>query len=90
MSKAGMKHVQENYNFETFEKQWIDFIDKTIEYHGSWETSLGYRRVLLALAGSCKIILLHVPKGERNFDLTYLRAPWAVGIIIAYLSFSAI
>ena len=34
--------------------------------------------------------LLRVPKGERNFDLTYLRAPWAVGIIIAYLSFSAI
>ena len=33
--------------------------------------------------------LLRVPKGEGNFDLTYLRAPWAVGIIIEYLGFSA-
>ncbi len=39
-----MKHVQENYNFETFEKQWIDFIDEAIEYHGSWETRKNYAR----------------------------------------------
>ena len=44
MSKAGIRHVQENYNFETFEKQWIGFIDKTIEYHGSWETRKNYAR----------------------------------------------
>ena len=44
MSEAGIKHVKENYNFENFEKQWIDFMDKTIEHHGSWETRKNYNR----------------------------------------------
>jgi len=44
MSKGGIEHVRKNYNFETFEKQWVDFIDKTIEHHGSWESRRNYDR----------------------------------------------
>jgi len=44
MSEAGMKHVRDNYNFENFEKQWVEFFDKTIEHHGSWETRKNYSR----------------------------------------------
>lgn len=44
MSKGGMNHINENYNFENFERQWVEFIDKTIEHHGSWETRRNYDR----------------------------------------------
>ena len=44
MSDGGIRHVKESYNFENFEKQWVDFIDKTIEHHGSWETRKNYSR----------------------------------------------
>lgn len=44
MSAQGMKHVAENYNFEKFEKQWVDLMDDIVERHGSWETRKGYRR----------------------------------------------
>ena len=44
MSEGGIKHVKQNYNFENFEKQWVDFMDKTIEHHGSWETRKNYNR----------------------------------------------
>tara|TARA_Y100000592_G_scaffold47176_1_gene74941 strand:+ start:4512 stop:5840 length:1329 start_codon:yes stop_codon:yes gene_type:complete len=44
MSDGGIRHVKESYNFENFEKQWVDFIDKTIEHHGSWETRRNYSR----------------------------------------------
>ena len=44
MSAAGIKHVKENYNFENFEKQWVEFIDKTVEHHGSWENRKNYNR----------------------------------------------
>jgi glycosyltransferase involved in cell wall biosynthesis len=44
MSKGGINHVKENYNFEIFEKQWIDFMDGVIETHGSWETRKNYSR----------------------------------------------
>jgi glycosyltransferase involved in cell wall biosynthesis len=37
MSTQGIKHVKTHYNFENFEKQWVDKIDQVIEEHGSWE-----------------------------------------------------
>ncbi|MAH44335.1 hypothetical protein CMI37_00805 [Candidatus Pacearchaeota archaeon] len=37
MSTQGIKHVKTYYNFENFEKQWVDKIDQVIEEHGSWE-----------------------------------------------------
>ena len=43
MSTEGMKHVKENYNFETFEKSWVEVMDRVIKEHGSWETRKGYK-----------------------------------------------
>ena len=44
MSKAGLQHVKDNFNFEIFEKQWVEFIDETIQKHGSWENRKNYNR----------------------------------------------
>ena len=40
----GIQHVKKNYNFETFEKDWIKVMDDFIEKNGSWETREGYQR----------------------------------------------
>ena len=44
MSKAGMQHVNENYNFEQYEKMWVETMDEIVEKHGSWDTRVGYER----------------------------------------------
>ena len=44
MSSQGRRHVLKSYNFETFEKSWVELMDKVIEEHGSWETRTGYQR----------------------------------------------
>ena len=44
MSELGLKHVDDNYNFENLEKTWVRTIDEIVEKHGSWETRKGYRR----------------------------------------------
>ena len=43
MGSLGSKHVQENYNFDKFNKSWIELIDSVIENHGSWDTRKGYK-----------------------------------------------
>jgi hypothetical protein len=40
----GRQHVIDNYNFETFEKQWVSLMDKTYEEKGSWENRKNYKR----------------------------------------------
>jgi len=40
----GRQHVIDNYNFETFEKQWVTLMDKTYEENGSWENRKNYKR----------------------------------------------
>ena len=44
MADMGIKHVKEKYNFEDYEKEWINVIDEIIDKHGSWETRTGYER----------------------------------------------
>jgi glycosyltransferase involved in cell wall biosynthesis len=44
MASQGRRHVLKSYNFETFEKSWVELMDKVIEEHGSWETRTGYQR----------------------------------------------
>jgi len=44
MSKEGMKHVRENYNFEKFERDWIKVMDDVVEKYGSWDNRKGYKR----------------------------------------------
>ena len=42
MGMAGRRHVEENYNFENFNKTWVDFMDKIYEKNGSWENRKNY------------------------------------------------
>ena len=44
MSTNGMKHVAENYNFEKFERQWVEIMDNVVKKYGSWETRKGYKK----------------------------------------------
>tara|TARA_R110000744_G_scaffold32112_13_gene75241 strand:- start:13234 stop:14517 length:1284 start_codon:yes stop_codon:yes gene_type:complete len=44
MSELGMKHVEDNYNFEDYENNWVRIIDEVIEKNGSWDTRVGYKR----------------------------------------------
>lgn len=44
MSENGLAHVDKNYNFETFEKSWVELMDNIVEKHGSWETRKNYKR----------------------------------------------
>ena len=44
MASQGRRHVLKSYNFEDFEKKWIDLMDKVIEEHGSWETRVGHQK----------------------------------------------
>jgi glycosyltransferase involved in cell wall biosynthesis len=44
MSTNGMKHVAKNYNFEKFEKGWVEIMDNVVERCGSWESRKGYKR----------------------------------------------
>ena len=38
MGVLGREHVMKNYNFETFNKTWVDVMTKLHEEEGSWET----------------------------------------------------
>ena len=38
MSRLGRDHVIQNYNFENFNKTWVDTMMKIHEEEGSWET----------------------------------------------------
>ena len=65
----------------------IGLNDHVQSSNSCWSNTWGFNH--LGYAYNFNVLLLRVPKGARNFDLIYLRAPWAVGIIIGYLSFSA-
>lgn len=43
MGLKGRKHVEKNYNFDTFNKSWVDLMDSIHNRYGSWETRRGYR-----------------------------------------------
>ena len=43
----GRQHVIDNFNFETFNKTWIDFMLQVHENHGSWETRKNYNNIHL-------------------------------------------
>ena len=42
ISIQGREHVRNNYNFDNFEKQWVETMDEIIEREGSWDTRVGY------------------------------------------------
>ena len=39
----GREHVLKNYNFEKFNKQWVDVMLRVHEKHGSWENRKNYK-----------------------------------------------
>jgi glycosyltransferase involved in cell wall biosynthesis len=44
ISAAGIKHVENNFNFENYTKGWIETMDEIVEKHGSWESRKGYEK----------------------------------------------
>jgi len=42
-SEKGIEHIKNNYNFDTFEKQWVEAMDNIYEKHGSWDTRKGHK-----------------------------------------------
>ena len=43
LGKKGRTHIENNYNFDTFNKRWIEIVDQTIEKHRSWSDCRGYQ-----------------------------------------------
>jgi len=43
MGNRGREHVKMNYNFENFQKQWVERMLDIHEKHGSWENRKGYK-----------------------------------------------
>ena len=44
MSSHGRRHVLKSYNFENYEKSWVELMDRVLEENGSWETRTNYQR----------------------------------------------
>jgi len=44
MSILGREHVKANYNFDDYEKRWVETLDQVVEDYGSWDTRKGYKR----------------------------------------------
>jgi glycosyltransferase involved in cell wall biosynthesis len=45
MGLNGRNHVLKNYNFETFNKQWVDIMTEVYEELGSWDTRTNYQGI---------------------------------------------
>lgn len=45
MGLKGRDHVMKNYNFETFNKQWVDIMTEVHEENGSWDTRTNYQGI---------------------------------------------
>jgi len=43
LGKKGREYVMKNYNFENFNKKWIEIFDNTYKTHGAWESRKGYK-----------------------------------------------
>ena len=43
LGELGRQHVEKNYNFETFNNNWINYMLKVHEESGSWETRKNYQ-----------------------------------------------
>jgi len=43
LGRKGMEHVNKNYNFESFKKNWLTLMDGIYDRYGSWENRKGYK-----------------------------------------------
>jgi glycosyltransferase involved in cell wall biosynthesis len=44
MSLQGREHVRKNYNFDQYEKRWVQKMDEIVEKYGAWGTRNDYAR----------------------------------------------
>ena len=44
LGKLGREHVTKNYNFEDFNRSWVELVDRVIEERGSWDSRKMYDR----------------------------------------------
>ena len=42
LGDLGIAHVEKNYNFNTFTKDWIELIEKIENKYGSWDSRKEY------------------------------------------------
>ena len=45
LGKLGQQHVNKNYNFEHFSKQWVEIMTSIYKEHGSWDKRKKYENV---------------------------------------------
>jgi len=43
LGAAGRQHIEENYNFQNFERKWEKIMLDTYEKHGSWDKRKNYK-----------------------------------------------
>ena len=43
LGALGRQHAMKNYNFDDFNKSWVDLMEQIHEKHGSWKTRRGYK-----------------------------------------------
>jgi glycosyltransferase involved in cell wall biosynthesis len=43
MGRKGMAHVEKNYNFANFEKEWVELMESVHEKYGSWENRKNFK-----------------------------------------------
>ena len=46
LGKLGRQHVLKNYNFDVFEKTWVEYMLKVYEESGSWDTRKDYSGIV--------------------------------------------
>ena len=45
MADAGIEHVNRNYNFETYQNSWVNFMTEVTNKHGSWDNRKNYNGI---------------------------------------------
>ena len=45
LGNKGRQHVMDNYNFDKFSNNWVDFMTRVHNESGSWETRTGYNSI---------------------------------------------
>jgi hypothetical protein len=51
LGRLGREHVLKNYNFEDFNKNWVETMTRIHEEHGSWETRKNYTHYTFSEVG---------------------------------------
>jgi hypothetical protein len=47
LGSLGREHILKNYNFQNFEKTWVEFMDNIHKTEGSWENRNKFSNITL-------------------------------------------